>query len=124
MTIGARKKIIITLSSAVLLTVAVFITLIFSFDHRVQSSTEKTLNSEITNKDYSTLRKQSDTYSYNFLKRQKHITVVFSADNQGSRSLAYYPVKINGKDGFGIIASFINLLIPNPKIQKIEHYNN
>lgn len=119
-----RKKIIITFSSAVLLIIAVFITLIFSFDHRVQSSIEKNLNSEIINKDYSTLRKQSDTYSYNFLKSQKHVTVVFSADNQGSKNLAYYPVKINGKDGFGITASFKNILIPNPKIQKIEHYNN
>lgn len=119
-----RKKIIITLSSAILLIIAVFITLIFSFDHRVQNSTEKILNSEITNKDYSTLRKQSDAFSYNFLKKQKHITVVFSADNQGSRNLAYYPVKINGKDGFGITASFKNILVPNPKIQEIEHYNN
>lgn len=117
-----RKKIIITFSFTVLLIIAVFITLIFSFDHRVQSATEKTLNSEIINKDYSTLRKQSDNYSYNFLKRQKHITVAFSADNQGSRNLAYYPVKINGKDGFGMTASIKNIFIPNPKIQEIDHY--
>lgn len=119
-----KKKIIIAFSSVLLLVIAIFITLIFSFDHRVQNATEKSLNSELTNKDYSALRKQSDNYSYNFLKRQKHITVVFSADNQGSRNLAYYPVKINGKDGFGITTSFKNIFIPNPKIQEIDHYKN
>lgn len=118
------KKIIITFISAVVLIVAVFVTLVFSFDHRIQNATEKTLNNEIVSKDYSALRKQSDNYSYTFLKKQKHITVNLLADNQGSGRLAYYPAKINGKDNFWITTSFKNIFIPHSEIQGIYHFKN
>lgn len=113
------KKIILSLLLGIFLIGLGFVVLIFSFDYRIQNETEQTLNNELSSKNYTTLKQQTDPHTFHYLKKQNTVDLSLSTDNQGSGDLAYYPLKINGKDDFGLKAKFNNIFFPNAKLQKV-----
>lgn len=122
------------ISIIVIMTTVVYVAVrMISFDDDAEKFTQTYLNKEVSHHNTAQLKKISaDKHTYHFLKDANHITLKFTADNQGYQNYAYYPVRINHSKTFWVTLKFnpnpIDTLILNHfsmiKIQYFKQDNN
>lgn len=114
------KKVILSFIGLLVLCLSIFLIFFFSFDKRIENGSERIINTEIKNKDYRALRNQCDKKTFSEITKHKKINIEVLSDNQGAGDVAYYPVKINGKEDYGLFVKFHSMFWTAPQIQKIR----
>ena len=114
------KKAILSIIGLLALCLGIFLIFFFSFDKRIENGSERTINTEIKNKDYQALRDQCDEKTFSEIIKHKRINIEVLSDNQGAGNVAYYPIKINGKKDYGLFVKFHSMFWTAPQIEKIR----